>query len=276
MKRLIITIFAAFALLNCSRDEKHSNSSRENIQQAEYIYRTHQEYLFLPEPPLPQTPDPYPWEKDNLCKYPKITKEFFRCKGSSLNPQRTVQKKGEVERYFDCSGVDKHSLPLKGDKEFVYPILIDLVNYIQIKTGKRVVITSGHRCPEHNMYIDPSPENQYSKHQIGAEVSFYVQGMEGNPEMIVECLQNYYLEKPEYSGLKEYQEFSRYEGTTNVSITPWMNKEIFIKLYSKKEGRNLDNRHPYPYISVQVRYDRERGERVVYTWEKAHRNYLRK
>jgi hypothetical protein len=187
-----------------------------------------------------------------------------------------VNTNGEVVRYLDCGGVDKHSLPMDEDKEFFYPILIDLVNYLQVKTGKRVVITSGHRCPEHNTYVDPSVENQYSKHQIGAEVSFYVQGMESEPEAIVKYLQAYYLEKPEYRDLKEYREFQRYEGETNVSTLPWMNKEIFIKLYDKKEGRNFDNRHPYPYVSIQVRYDRAKKERVVYSWDKAHRNYLRK
>ena len=29
---------------------------------------------------------------------------------------------------------------------------------------------------------------------------------------------------------------------------PWFNKEIFIKLYRKSEGRDGDNRHPYPYL----------------------------
>ena len=32
----------------------------------------------------------------------------------------------------------------------------------------------------------------------------------------------------------------------NVLIPPWYNKEILIKLFKKNEGRDLDNRHPYP------------------------------
>ena len=50
---------------------------------------------------------------------------------------------------------------------------------------------------------------------------------------------------------------------SHLAIEPWQNKEILIKLYQKDEGRDLDNRHPHPYISIQVRYDRDRGEPVV-------------
>ena len=63
---------------------------------------------------------------------------------------------------------------------------------------------------------------------------------------------------------------------TGILTAPWYNKEIFIKLYKKKEGRNFDNRHPYPYISIQVRFDTELNERVIYSWDKAYKNYLRK
>lgn len=258
-----------------SEDSKNENLRKFN-QKGEYIYRKHNEYFFNPPAPEKNIIESYPWEQKIIGKNPKITKDFFRCKGSSLNPVRIIQRNGEIERYFDCGGSEKHSLPLKDGKEFIYPILIDLINYIQTKTGKRVVITCGHRCPEHNLYSDPSPENQYSKHMIGAEVSFYVQGLEENPEIIVKHIQNYYKENLKYHGQKEYEEFKRYEKETNVSMPPWMNKEIFIKLFKKKEGRNFDNRHPYPYISIQVRFDHEKQEKVIYTWDKANHNYLRK
>ena len=123
------------------------NVQREYIY-GEYIYRLHDEYLFIAEPPLKRPVEPYPWEKGNVGNLPKITKEYFRCKGSSLNPQRNHQEKGsEVVRLTDCGGTSRHSLPLRNGKEFVYPILLDLLNHIQSKTGKRVVITCGHRCP---------------------------------------------------------------------------------------------------------------------------------
>ena len=73
------------------------------------------------------------------------------------------------------------------------------------------MITSGHRCPEHNAYVDPATENQYSKHMIGAEVSFYVQGMENQLEEVLQHVFNYYKETQRYKGLKEYLEFGRYE-----------------------------------------------------------------
>lgn len=268
-----------YLILSCAcsvSDEAESQKALQYNQKGEYIYRMHDEYLFRPPMPKAISIPPYPWEEGNIGQNPKITKEYFRCKGSSLNPVKTIQNKGELVRFFDCGGAEKHSLPLRENKEFIYPILIELVNHIQMKSGKRVVITSGHRCPEHNSYCDPSPSNQYSKHMIGAEVSFYVQGMEDSPEKVIKWIQEYYLENPKYKGQKDYLEFKRYEKEdTDVSTLPWYNKEVYVKLYKKNEGRDFDNRHPYPYISIQVRYDQELQERVIYSWDKAYRNYHR-
>lgn len=272
-------LFAACTLLlnACSSSpDPGSKESRKANLKGEYIYRVHDEHLFAVEPPSRVTPEPYQWEQGSVGNNPKITKEFFRCKGSSLNPVHITQQNGESVRYYDCGGAEKHSLPLRDNKESIYPILIDLVNFIQEKTKKRVVITCGHRCPEHNTYSDPSPDNQHSKHMIGAEVSFYVQGIEYKPDMIIKYIQEYYKSNPKYKGQKDFEEFQRYDkGDLNISTPPWYNKEIFIKLFNKKEGRDFDNRHPYPYISIQVRYDVDREEKVIYTWEKATHNYLR-
>lgn len=167
-------------------------------------------------------------------------------------------------------------MPLRNDKEFIYPVLIELLNYLQTKTGKKVVITCGHCCPEHNLYLDPSPANQFSKHLLGAEVDFYIQGLEQQPEKVIEYILSYYRETPKYKGLKDFEEFKRYDkGDTNVVTMPWFNKEIFIKLVGKAEGRDFDNRHPYPYITVQVRYEWELQEKVQYSWDKAYRNLHR-
>lgn len=111
---------------------------------------------------------------------------------------------------------------------------------------------------------------------IGAEVSFYVQGMEEKPEIVIKLLQDYYKDNEKYKGQKDYEGFKVFDkGKTDVSTLPVFNKEIFIKLYKKKEGRNFDNRHPYPYISIQVRFDRDLNGQVVYSWDKANRNYHR-
>jgi hypothetical protein len=65
------------------------------------------------------------------------------------------------------------------------------------------------------------------------------------------------------------------KGESDVSTPPWYNKEILIKLYLKNEGRDFDNRHPYPYVSIQVRFDRELNEKVVCSWQKAFNGYKR-
>lgn len=218
----------------------------------------------------------YPWDDVAQGSLTKITKEYFRCKGSSAHPAKYEIIKGEKVHYLDCGGIQSHSLPLRNGKEFIYPILIDLLNYIQEITEKQVVITSGHRCPDHNRYVNPLPQNRYSKHQIGAEVSFYVKGMEGEPGYIVKLLMEYYKNKPKYAGKKDYQEFLRYEKKDSyVAIQPWYNKEVFIKIFQAHEGRDLDNNHAYPYVSIQVRYDEELQARVNYTWDLAWRNFLR-
>lgn len=277
-----ISILGIFNLLlfffcSCSSENPLERKNYHSSLKGEYIYRRHDDALTPLETPKLAKTEAYPWDHGNSTQYPKITKEYFRCKGSSLNNPHLVQKESkEAERYFDCGGAQRHSLPLQEGKEFVYPILIDILNHIQSKIEKKVVITSGHRCPEHNAYVDSSTKNQYSKHTIGAEVSFYVQGLENQPDKIVEIVMEYFKTTPKYKDKKEFIEFKRYDkDDTDVSTPPWLNKEIFVKLYKKNEGRNYDNRHPYPYLSIQVRCDYETQEKVIYTWEKAFRNYHR-
>lgn len=257
-------------LASCS-DNPDSDASPDR---GEYITRTHDSFAYIPPHAEPLERAPYPWEKPLVGNHPPITKEHFRCKGSSLNPVRIYHNNGETTRLYDCGGAEKHSLPLRDGKDFVYPILIELVNYIQAQTGKKVVVTCGHRCPEHNTYSDPSKSNLYSKHMIGAEVSFYVQGLENRPQKVVDLIHQYYQSKytnPLYTTFERYNKVD-----TNVSTPPWYNREVFIKLFQADEGRNFDNRHPYPYIAIQVRYDQEKKRRVLYNWNDAHKNYLRK
>ncbi|NGX56431.1 MAG: hypothetical protein K1060chlam5_00672 [Candidatus Anoxychlamydiales bacterium] len=220
--------------------------------------------------------NPYPFETNKIGNLNKITKEYFRCKGSSLNPERVDDfDSDDIKVYLDCEGGSKHSLPLINGKEGVYPVLLDVLNFIQRKTKKKVVITSAHRCPKHNTYADLKKEERISKHMIGAEVDFYVQGYENRTLDIIEIIKDYYLEKPKYNKEKDFIEFVRYDKSKNTSTEPWYNKEIFIKLYNPHEGRDFDNRHPYPYISIQVKWNREKNEKVIYSWEKANRGFLR-
>ena len=109
---------------------------------------------------------------------------------------------------------------------------------------------------------------------IGAEVDFYVEGLEQKPEEIVDLIFQFYKEKNRYKNLKEFEEFLVSEKETDTFQKPWYNKEIFIKLYQYNEGRDFNNRHPYPYISIQVLWDRDTKQKVSYSWDKAYRGYL--
>lgn len=272
-------IFTSLILLmGCSgMEQSEQEKLRRMNAQAEFIYRTSGESQYRLEPPKQKIREKYPWEMAYIGKHPKITKEYFRCKGSSLNPPHIDHKDpARPANYFDCGGFQKHSLPLSGDKEHIYPILIDLLNYLQAKTGCRAIITCGHRCPVHNSYADSSTYNQNSKHMIGAEVDFYMQGMEQRPEEVIQLIMGFYREMPLYRGEKDYIQFQRLEqAKLNVVTPPWYNKEILIKLYKKGEGRDFDNRHPYPYISIQVRFDREVNQKVICEWKKAFNGYRR-
>ncbi len=270
MRNRVLAGILCLLLASCGSGSEEQIPQARKLQKGEYIYRKKGESHFATPSPEHKPLPTYPWEKPTTKGFPYITKEHFRCKGCQGNPPRFVQNGKETERLTDCLGTQKHGLPLRDGKEFIYPVLTELMNYLQETLGKQVMITSGHRCPEHNTYIDSSKENQTSKHQIGAEVSFYVVGAEEEPLAIVEQLMAYYKKN------KEYATFLRYEKETDVSTPPWYNKEIYIKLYKAHEGRNLDNHHSYPYISIQVRHDRDLNQKVTYSWDQATRNYHRR
>jgi hypothetical protein len=272
-----IRILGFFSILSsCSNLERSEQEKiKKKNQKIEYIYRNHSDCFAILQKPHVAARQPYPWE--NEITLPRVTKEYFRCKGKptsppfidSSNPQKQVT-------IHDCEGAQRHGLPIIHSKENVYPTLIEILNYIQKKTNKRVIITCGHRCPIHNTYSDPSKENKTSKHQIGAEVDFYVQGLEEQPVEVVTLILQYYQEHAKLKNDREYTTFERYERADSKILTPpWFNKEVFIKVLQSNEGRDLDNRHPYPYISLQIRYDRDKKEKVLFNWEKASRGYPR-
>ncbi len=240
--------------------------------QGERIYRSQKEVAYPISEPAHRVRDPYPWEKNS--QYPQITKEQFHCKGSTTHPPHVDYKDPtRPGNYFDCGGRQKHSLPIRKEQEFIYPVLIELLNYVQKQTHAKVVITCGYRCPIHNAYADPSTYNQHSKHMIGAEVDFYVEGFENRPEEIIEILLRFYEKSAKTN--KNLQ-FSRLkQQTLNVVTPPWYNEEILIKLYQANEGRDFDNQHPYPYISIQVRYDSDLKEKVVCDAQRAFKCYRR-
>lgn len=241
----------------------------------EYIYRTHDEILFAIEPPKKIVRKRYPWEHTYIGGQIRINKEFFRCKGSGSNDPLTKQTSNGPEYVFDCGGIQQHSLPLKNGKEFIYPALIELLNYIQEKTQKKVVITCGYRCPTHNAYSDNSLSNRISKHMIGAEVDFYVEGLEWSPKTIISLIKNYYFEHPTFRNIPELCNFKRKQESGSLKNLPWYNKEIFIKIFEQNEGRDFDNSHLFPYVSIQLKWDREEDKPIFYSWSAAFNNYLR-
>ncbi len=273
MKDFTIGLLLSLLFYACSGAEQtESKALRKKNQIAAPLLRDEEEeVLYLPSNLTSPSPS-YPWQTTyaQSSQLSLITKEYFRCKGSIQNPP--YQQEGQEAYTFDCRGGNKHSLPLRDGEEFIYPILINLLNFLQKKTEKQVIVLSGHRCPEHNTYIDPSSYNRTSKHQIGAEVAFYLQGLESSPEKVVSLLMEYYQSSEE----KSLQSFSRYEKPdTNVSTPPWYNKEIFIKMFLEGEGRNREISISHPYISVQVRYDSTLGKRVYYSWDQAHKQFYR-
>lgn len=276
MKKSVVALLIVLTVFGCSSIEQTQNAKvKQSNECKELIHRKAADVQYPRLELVLQTREPYPWETGYMGVHPKITKEMFRCRGDSKHLAR-AKEEARTQLIHDCGGGLKHSLPVREGKEFIYPILIDLLNYVQLKTSCLVIVTCGHRCPTHNSYADSSIYNLSSKHMIGAEVDFYVVGMENKPEEVISILMGYYKEKETYKGLKEYEQFSKLDHVkVNVETTPWYNKEILIKLYKKEEGRDFDNKHPYPYISLQVRFDRGKNEKVIYSWEKAFQGYMR-
>lgn len=264
----ILPILLIYLLSGCERQHEKRTLLCEDC-----ITRRENENHFTPYPQKIQNNHAYPWYHPSLTR---ISKYHFRCRGDVRHPMIKSEKGNENIYLFDCDGLQGHSLPIRDDKEFIYPVLIDILNYLQDKLGS-VVITSGHRCPDHNSYVDSSFSNQFSKHMIGAEVDFYVRNMEKTPLKVIDCIQNYFLEHSQNKDDPAFTRFQRYEKDDLPLITkPWFNKEIFIKLYLSNEGRNFDNQHPFPYISIQVRWDSEKNEKVNYSWERAFYGFYRK
>jgi hypothetical protein len=262
----LFLLFIVMNLVGCLiPDSCKQKKIRKDSLAVTYVDDKKNKELFLfPEIEINKR-DLYPWELRYIGSNLRITKEFFRCKGSIVNSPIQIHKSEGLVYHFDCcGGFDGHTLLIKDGKEFVYPVLIDLLNYVQEITNKKVIITCGHRCPVHNVYADPSKDAKFSKHLIGAEVDFYVDDFEYNPLAIVDILKRYYNHP-----------FRRSNRFANVLFSSWYNKEIAITLYRSFEGRDLDNCHPYPYISIQVLYDKDYCKGVYFDWQIAYNGYLK-
>src|SRR5690348_16839415 len=97
MKRKILIL--SVLLAGCSgMEQSERDKLREHNAQGEFIYRRHDEYLYPLPNPSHRIRDKYPWEQDRDSELPRITKEYFRCKGSNLNPP--LEANGTT--YLDC------------------------------------------------------------------------------------------------------------------------------------------------------------------------------
>lgn len=112
----------AVCLAACSgmeRVEREKIRKKNEITQP--ISRSSGEKKYVLKTPTHTPRAPYPWESEfNL---PRITKEFFRCKGVFTNPLKSNEE-DLSKPFIDCEG--RHGLPVIGGKENIYPILIDL------------------------------------------------------------------------------------------------------------------------------------------------------
>lgn len=256
-------------LISCSGLEK---SEKEKVKKANMtfhrILRKEDEITIQELDLSPKLREKYPWEKDLIGKLRPITKEYFRCKGNISNPPVQIAFEDDASKVVrDCGGVERHSLPIKDQKEFVYPVLLEILNDIQKKLGSKVIVTCGHRCPEHNRYADPSKAAKTSKHQIGAEVDFYVDGFEYKPALVLNAIKQFYEDHIRYKQVKDFASFT-------ASKTKFENKEIIAYINQKDERRDLDNRHPYPYITLEVKYDIDQKKKVEYSWKEANTKML--
>lgn len=112
---------------------------------------------------------------------------------------------------------------------------------------------------------------------LGAEVDFYIEGMEYQTEKVVELIYAFYEDnRLLYKENKEYLIFQAQDPAKfGLTKAPLTNKEIVIKVFQSHEGRDFDNSHTFPYLCLQVRFDRNSNTRVLFD-EKMSRNYLRR
>src|SRR5690349_14225028 len=91
-------------LVGCSGlQQSQQRKWRQLNAKEEKIARHHADRHYPITTPRLHVREKYPWELAYLGKHPKITKEFFRCKGSGLNPPRLEG----AAHILDCGGFQK-------------------------------------------------------------------------------------------------------------------------------------------------------------------------
>ncbi|MGC9366642.1 MAG: D-Ala-D-Ala carboxypeptidase family metallohydrolase [bacterium] len=202
-----------------------------------------------------------------LTVIPDLTPDDFRCKGdSAVHP---VCRWNNHE-YCDCRG---GGLPQAG----IDPQLLNLLNELQRRFNKPVIVNSGYRCPQHNSYIAAelynwtddcgNPGNPYevstqSRHMMGAAADFYVQDYELNPVEVIDTIlsiQGLNQQSPEVRiyWVNQKKRDGSYS-TDYYHYRAYSTPQWWIHPYAPQEGRDLDNRHysgVYIHIHHRVNFD---------------------
>lgn len=253
-------IFVLVFLVSCSSaDQRLEKKRMNNNKTIEKIYRLSDEKVYVHEEFKLCKRELYPWE--NNCIFPKITIDHFRCRGSSSSKEK---KQGD-KVFQDCKGLYEHGLPYVDGQEFIFPVLITILNKLQNSLQKKIIITSGHRCPKHNSYVTLG-SSKLSRYMIGAKVDFYVEGMEENLLDVISSVLDLYKE--------DNQEYAVFEKITKENGNfKWQNKEIQISLEENNEN-SPQKTSKEQVISIEVLYDREKKEGIILDWDKAYKGFI--
>lgn len=181
----------------------------------------------------------------------EVCEEDFRCRG---NPSINKEMIWNNVLYEDCQG---GCLPNCG----INTELIELMNELQKKFSRQVVINSGFRCPVHNAYIaaelynwvdpegrsgNPFEVSSRSKHMMGAAADFYIKGYENDPYPIIDSILS--IEGLNAERRELYSQNVRQRNREGIFIDnyyyyrAYVTPRWWIHPYAENEGRDIDNR----------------------------------
>ena len=266
-----VTLFFSFWItaVSCDPDRTTARGWRPKVVRRYPIMRSNQDVEFPLLPPWENEERLYPWDQEQGTVFSTITKENFRCKGGTHHRLRKLVGANQQVHYIeDCQGGGEHPLPLQEGKEFIYPVLIDLLNHLQKALQARVVITSGHRCPQHQLYISPKCHQAHSKHLIGYAVDFIFDRKSLDVKKTLHAMQKFYAKNNH--GLEDIQ-FYTLHSDFSVQSHPisFGNQEIRVTFFPADTLIDGDNTHAEPFARIEVLYDRFRKQKVFCSWEKA-------
>src|SRR3989338_2368335 len=123
MKNIFFVLMAL--MTGCSpMEESEKDKLRRVNEVAENVYRLDGEHFFQANEVTVAKRETYPWEPKSLTVDKKITKEYFRCRGSAQNGCKSlIDSLGDKAQMIDCGGMEKHGLPYRDEGEFIYPAL---------------------------------------------------------------------------------------------------------------------------------------------------------